>query len=140
MNVYNYHDYFTPEAIALIGKSEIIGIDGVTDHAVVLLSCDMVPYAVTREEEGLIHAGSLLGNLPCPTFALSDGLYGLDTGGILDGLRDFGVYGVIGEDIMFQPWGGQKEKVSRALAFLNAYLPNVTLEECDGLYLFTEGK
>lgn len=86
MNVYNFHDYFTPEAIALIGKSEIIGIDGVTPHAVVLLSCDMVPYAVIREEEGLIHAGSLLSSLPCPAFALSDGLYGLDVDGILDGL------------------------------------------------------
>lgn len=138
MNIYDFHDYFTPEAVELIGKSEIIGIDGVTDHAVVLLSCDEVPYAVAREEEGLIHAGSLLGRLPCPTFALSDGLYGLDTDGILDGLRDFGVYGVIGEDIMFQPWGGQKEKVSKALSFLHAYLPSVTLEECDGLYLFKE--
>lgn len=138
MRTYNFQDYFTPEAVALIGKSEIVGIDGVTDHAVVLLSCDMVPYAVSREWEGLIHAGSLLGCLPCPTFALSDGLNSLDADGILDGLREFGVYGVIGEDIMFQPWGGRKENVSKALDFLNAYLPSVTLEEYDGLFLFKE--
>lgn len=138
MNIYNLHDYFTPEAIALIGKSEIVGIDGITGHAVVLLSCDLVPYAAARDGDELIHAGDLINCLPCPAFTLSCGLYGLDADGVLDGLREFGVYGVIGEDIMFQPWGGRKENVSKALAFLNTYLPNVTLEEYDGLYLFKE--
>lgn len=138
MKHYNFQDFFTPEAIELIGKSEIIGIDGITEHAVVLLSCDFEPYAVSRDGEDLIHAGALLNCLPCPSFSLSDKLHGLEIAGILDELSEFGIYNVIGEDIMFQPWGGKNKNVSKALLFLQKHLPKIFLKEYDGLFLFKE--
>lgn len=140
MSHYRIEDYFTPEAVRMIGKSEIIGIDGITEHAVVLLSCDFIPYAVTRDGEELIHAADLIGSLPCPSFTLSDGLRKLFEEDALDGLREFGVIGVIGEDIMFQPWGGRNENVVKALGYIRDYLPDCILEEFDGLFLFKEGK
>lgn len=136
MNEYKYQDYFTPEAIELIGESEIIGIDGVTEHAVVLLSCDEVPYAAMIEDDGRVHAGGLIQCLPSPGFALSEGLRRMDDDGTLDGLCEFGVYAPIGKNVMFQPLGGSRERVEAALAYLRGFIPDVVLEEVDGLFLF----
>lgn len=140
MDHYIIQDYFTPEAIELIQESEIIGIDGITEHAIVLLSCDFVPYAAMRDGEELIHAGALINCLPCPLFALSDGFHNLFDDGKFEGLWEYGVAKNIGRDIMFQPWGGKNWNVKKALAYLRNYLPGVILEEYDGMYLFKEAR